>query len=372
MHASWVALGCMITGSSLPQRQGIAHRASNVGAFAMRFTGRPFVIMSLISLGCLFARVSLRPATTCGNSCDGGDSQGHAFLLCVCSRRARDRAKRRQREEEQDAADRRKEEQEQAAAAAEEAAGGPPDAKRQRPGHADTDMVDVKAEQEEHDPLMQAMLAAAKQQQQAAGVTPVTSSMGDGGASPITPEDSGTGPPQQHRQQQQQQPSGAAASTATGPVRPAPVVGRGLSLGGGPKAGRGKAALTALFGDDEDEGATKKRKLVPIQYSEEELKAVEVGGTLRSLAFCRHGQCDRACVALHCMWSGQGEVPPSAGVSVTPQQSQHLCWVLVLASISSWVCHVGSRVSAGPECGCSCRGRRRHSCRSSRSRRRQQ
>eukprot|EP00879_Flechtneria_rotunda_P001954 GHRR01002128.1.p2 GENE.GHRR01002128.1~~GHRR01002128.1.p2 ORF type:complete len:351 (+),score=168.60 GHRR01002128.1:2684-3736(+) len=187
-----------------------------------------------------------------------------------------ERRKRRQREQDEDAADRAKEQQELAAAKAaadeQEPAAGSMQSPKAEEGAADKALSDSKQEAEDQKPgtsgrsadtaavkpeenidskdeIFQAMLAAA------AGTLPQKQS-----PPPATAASPGSG-----LQQQQQQQQGQSAPLASH----RPTAGASL-FGKRPN----KAAVSALFGDDEDEG-TKRRKLVPIKYTEEEMRAVE-------------------------------------------------------------------------------------------------
>jgi hypothetical protein len=171
-----------------------------------------------------------------------------------------ERRKRRMRELDEDAADRAKDEEELAAAAAQAAAeppespaaaaNGAADMDAEQSPHADADTAvktepEVKQEgvkQEEDDAIFQAMQAAAF-----------------GGAP--SPQQQYAQPAQQQQppvaqpSPQQQQPAGLARPAGTG------------------KRGA-RVAVSALFGEDEEE-VSKKRKLVPIKYSDDEIKAVQ-------------------------------------------------------------------------------------------------
>lgn len=172
----------------------------------------------------------------------------------LCSRRMEERRKRRQREQEEDKLDREAELKERRAAGYVDEDEEERDVKRFK---QEQNEVDVKLEvKEEADPIMQAMLEAAKNPTS----TP-PHAMLPGAASPVTPpEDSKPFQP------------AAGAAAVPGPI-PAPAAAavrsaRGLAFGT-----RGKPVLNALFGEEEEEQTTK-RKLVPIQYSEDELRAV--------------------------------------------------------------------------------------------------
>jgi hypothetical protein len=189
------------------------------------------------------------------------------LLRLLCSRRTEERRKRRHREMEDDAADRALEQKQLAAEAAasskkqhleaqleqEAAAEAPPDldvldgqqlleedaaaADAVHPaanGSAEDAVVKseaaVKPEVDVNDGILQAMLAAAS------SIPPAAAS------------------PAHQLQPQPQQPRAAVARPGSKPQR--------------------KLGVSAMFGDDEEED-TKKRKLVPIKYSDEEMKAVE-------------------------------------------------------------------------------------------------
>jgi hypothetical protein len=168
-----------------------------------------------------------------------------------------ERRKRRQREQEEDRVDREAELEERRAAGFLDEDDEMQDAKRIKQEHEGTDVrLEVK---EEADPIMQAMLEAAK----APSSTP-PHAMLPGAASPVTPPEDAKA---------EQQPSGPAAAPpgfiAAGPAAAAVRPGRALAFGT-----RAKPVLNALFGEEEEEQTTK-RKLVPLQYSEEELHAVQ-------------------------------------------------------------------------------------------------
>lgn len=205
-----------------------------------------------------------RPAVMCSETVYVIMLTWSLSLVCCClccSRRTEERRKRRQREMIDDDADRQKEQQELAELEAkqpiepshsEASADGIKQEIKQEPEEqsaaVDVDQQPQEQQQQEQKPLVdakdeiyQAMLAAA------AGSAPPSSA-----ASPA---------------HQTQQP--VAAPPAIAGPRPTAVMGTSTLA----RKGR-KLAVSALF-DDEDEDNTKRRKLVPIKYTDEEMRAVE-------------------------------------------------------------------------------------------------
>lgn len=215
----------------------------------------------------------------------------YSFLL-VCSRRLDERRKRRARELDDDAADRRREEEllhelgKQAKIDKHQSPRGTPGE-----GKSAERVEGVKAEEgvdaaeaavkhefnaapdiDSNDPIYQAMMTAAKVP--SAAVKQEVKPEHDAASCMPHPDHTAAHHPGWGQQQHTVGGSSSAAPDsynhppAAAPAAPAVVARVGVG------AKRKPAAVSALFGEEEEEGS-QRRKLVPIQYTEEELRAVQ-------------------------------------------------------------------------------------------------
>ncbi|GBF89651.1 hypothetical protein Rsub_02369 [Raphidocelis subcapitata] len=194
------------------------------------------------------------------------------------SRRLEERRKRRQRELDEDRADREKEVAEEvannvgeggAANDSDGGEGGGPAAKRQR-ADGEGDEQQQPQQQQNHQQQQQNH----QQQQQAAKAAevkaddPIYRAMLSAAAAAEPAE-----PPRAAASAGAASSGGVAAGAAAAAAAARPAARSGFGAGRGRGGGRG--VVSALFGEDEEEEGTKRRQLKPIQYSAEEIAAVQ-------------------------------------------------------------------------------------------------
>jgi hypothetical protein len=160
----------------------------------------------------------------------------------------------------------------------------------QRAQHGQQQQQDVRPD----DPIYQAMLAAAQEAGGPAASVGAASSGGGGG--------------------------GRAGSAAAAAARPGFGAGARAAAGGAARgAGGRQKVVNALFGEEEEEEGTKRRKLKPIQYTDEEMQAVQVSLEVYGLG-CLHGCLFALWFGVVCSAAGLGTTDASQIRLSRPQQ----------------------------------------------------